>query len=463
MECDILIIGGGPGGYVAAIRAAQLGASVALIEKEELGGTCLNKGCIPTKTLLHSSNLAFNMRNAEKYGITDVQFKINYKAMQQRKKDVVSLLRAGVVNLLVKNGVKIVKGEACFNSANDIVVKSGSDEEHVHAQNTIIATGALPAALSVPGDTNLLSNSDEALAWDIIPKELIIVGGGYIGVEFATLFSNLGSKVTLVEMMPSLLPQIDREISSLLIRVLKKKGIDVLTDTKIISVKQKDSKNSVLIEREGRTQELNTDQVIQAVGRTPNVLNLGLKNVGINFDKKGIKVDENYMTNIKGIYAIGDVIGRIQLAHLASAQGINTVEYIMGVQARHNLSLVPSCLFTEPEIASAGITEEQAQDNDIDYAVGRFSLNFSGRAMAAGCTEGLVKIIYGKKDGEVLGVHIVGSRATDLIAEACLAIRLEATVEELATTIHAHPTFSESIMEAANVAFGTPVHYTAMR
>lgn len=459
MDFDVLVIGGGPGGYVAAIRAAQLGAKTALVEKAELGGTCLNRGCIPTKSLLAATEKVAGIKSASEFGITVEGLKVDFARMVERKNAVVARLCNGVKYLLQQNKVQVYQGEAGFKDANTVEVRQGDRAKAVTAGKIIIATGSAPRKLDIPGDADGVIYSDDILNLKEIPENLVIIGGGVIGVEFGSIFNNLGSKVTIVEIMDRILPQMDQELSSLLLRQLKKKKIKVLTSSKVEEIGKADGRAvAVVSSGSGARQEIIADRVLVAPGRVPFTDGLNLEAAGVKYSLKGIEVSENLVTSVEHIYAIGDVAGGVQLAHLASAQGIFAAEQALGGESNVALKYVPSCIYTEPEVASVGLTEEQLKQTGTEYKAARFFLRASGKALAMGSEDGLVKILYDPVYGEVLGVHILAPRATDIIAEAALAMRAELTVAEIATTVHAHPTLAEALMEAAHIAHGTPIH-----
>ncbi len=454
MDCDILIVGGGPGGFEAAKRAVHLGAKVILVEKGDLGGVCLNRGCIPTKTLLHSAQLVAAMQDAERFGIKDLSFQVDFAAIQRRKVEVVRKLRNAVEGTLKKKGVTYVRGTASLGANRTVVVKTDSNEETLAAKNIILATGSSPVQIMVPGGDSMLMSSDQALDSKELPKEVLIVGGGYIGLEFATLYSCLGAKVAVVEMLPNLLPNMDLEISQVVKRELLQRGIEIHTSAKITEISRRGKRRDAVLATQEGTKRIPVQKVLMAVGRQPNVQHLGLEKVGIAYDRNGVKVDESLRTSAAGVYAIGDMTGGFLLAHRAQAQGIFAVDRALGVDSQQDLSVVPGCLFTDPEVAAVGMSEEQARASKVDYKVQRLPFSSNSKCASIGNTIGLVKILFGKKHGEILGAHIAGPRATDLIAEVCLAMRMEATITELGTTIHPHPTFAESLMNAAQLADG---------
>lgn len=456
---DVLIIGGGPGGYVAAIRAAQLGGRVVLVEREKLGGTCLNRGCIPTKTLLHYSEYMEAPQKADMAGIQLECKGFDLAKLIRHKEQVVMQLVQGVNYLIRKNRIELITGNGRLQDANTVVIKNQDQNFIRKARKIIIATGSMAAPLPVEGnELPAVLTSDDALNMARVPQKLVIIGGGAVGIEFAFIYRNLGAQVAVVEMMPQLLPQIDQDIADVLGKAMKKRGIEVYTGLKLARILEEG--NSVALQLTGPQGEtrLVADQVLAAAGRRPETTGLNLEGLGVKTEGGRISVDEFMETNIKGIYAIGDVTGRIMLAHVASAQGMIAAENALGNQKKMDYKVVPSCIYCVPELAAVGLTEKEARVKGYKVLVGQFPFSASGKAIAIGAPEGLVKIVSEQKYGEILGVHIIGERATDLIAEAALAIRMEATVEELLATIHAHPTMGESIYEAAHGVFEHPIH-----
>lgn len=449
----VIIIGGGPGGYVAAIRLTQLGAHAIVVEKDKLGGTCLNVGCIPTKVLLHTAEIYEDILNSSLYGINvDGDISIDWDGLQNRKNNITAHLVGGVEGLLRLNNVEVINGEASFVDKNTISVKkSDGTVENLNADNFIIATGSESIVPPIKGaELNGVLNSTEILSLEEIPEELVVIGGGVIGVEFASLFNTLGTKVKLVEMLPNILPPIDREISEIVKMKLESNDVEVYTSSQVTEIKESNGKLQTIVKTDNGEIELQGDKVLISVGRKPVLNGLNLENIGVNIDKKGIKVNEKMETNIGGIYAIGDVVGINMLAHVASEQGVIAAENIMGIKKEIDYKVVPSCVYTRPEIASVGLTEEETKKQGLDYNTGVFHLANNSKTVIMNEFEGtLIKIISNKKYDEILGVHIYGPRATDLITEAALAIRLEATLDELITTIHAHPTIGEAMKEAA--------------
>lgn len=459
-DADVLIIGGGPGGYVAAIRAAQLGGKVILVERDTVGGTCLNRGCIPTKALLHSTEYLNVPKEAAKAGIEIKYHSINLTKLAENKNNVVRQLVRGVEYLLKENRIEVIKGEGRFISANIVEIASPQGYVRKKAKSVIIATGSKTAALPVPGSHLVqVVNSDQALNPQKIPSSIVIIGGGAVGLEFAFIYRNLGAEVAVVEMMPRLLPQMDTEIVEILEKILTKRSIKVFTAAKMERIEEssKGKVNLALSSPRGSF-NLAAEQVMTAVGRVPETSGLNLEEVGIKTGNSKITVNKYMETTVKGVYAIGDAVGGILLAHVASAEGIVAAENALGMKSEMDYKVVPSCIYTAPEMAGVGLTEQTARERGYRIKIGKFPFTALGKAVAIGSSDGQVKIIAEERTGEILGVHIIGERATDLIAEAALAMRLEATVEELTATIHAHPTMAEAISEAAHAAGNRAIH-----
>jgi len=458
MHYDIAIIGGGPGGYVAAIYAGKKKAKVALIEKGELGGTCLNRGCIPTKTLIHGANLLHAIKSAKDFGITVNDINLDWDLLQKKTARVVKTLTKGVEGLLAANNVTVIKGAAKLTDKNTVAISGESGQSTITADNIILATGSFPAVVPVPGrDLPNVITSDQALFLKQIPSSMLIIGGGVIGLEIGYIYNTFGTKVTIVEMLPNILPRQDKELSSELKKQLEKQGIEIYTDSRVREIKEKEGILETIFETNEGTKTVASEKVLMATGRVPAIE--AFKDLGIYIEKTGVVVDEYLRTNIDNIYAVGDLTGKTMLAHVASHQGITAVKNILGEKHKINYRAIPSCIYTSPEVASVGMTEEEARmifkDN---IKIGRFPYSASGKAMTIGERQGFVKVIAESKYNEVVGVHIVGHNATELIAEAVLAIGLECTAEELANTIHAHPTLSETFMEAAFDLLGEPIH-----
>ena len=470
-EYDVIVIGAGTGGYVAAIRAAQLGLKVACVEKQKsLGGTCLIWGCIPTKALLEHAHALKIVQGAKEWGVTigdgsAVQVSIDMKQVHARKDKIVTGLTKGVEFLFKKNKIDWIKGTARLAGKGKVDVVEG-EKQTLEAKDIIIATGS--QARSVPGitiDRTRIITSDEAIHLKAIPKSLLILGSGAVGVEFASIFRRFGSEVTIIELLPRLVPVEDAAISAELEKSFRKQGIKSLTGTKVS--KASASANGVEIEAEtpdGKTQKLAAEILLVATGRGPVTAGLGAEDLGIAMDRGYIKVDELYRTSVPNVSAIGDVITlgtRVhpQLAHVSSMEGILAAERIAGREVQPiNYDHVPGCTYCDPEIGSVGLTEAQAKERGYDVRIGTFPFGVLGRAKMAGETEGFVKIVADKKYDEVLGVHMIGPRSTELVAEAVLALRLECTVEELIKTMHAHPTFAEAVGEAAHATHGAAIH-----
>ena len=460
MSKKIIIVGGGPGGYVAAIRAAQLGAKVHLVEKTNLGGTCLNVGCIPTKALLHTAELYHAVKHGERIGLKGESVELDWQALIKRKESVVRRLVGGVGGLLKANGVTVHKGVAELTGGLGVKV-TGALNEMLQGDAVILSTGSIPIQIPFPGaDLPGVIDSTGALSLSKCPESILIVGGGYIGIEFAALFASLGSKVTVIELLPEILPGIDKELAIALKASLEKDGVLFMNGAKLESVSQSASGLTAKVMAGIEGKELTAENILVAVGRRSYTDNLGLEAAGVKAERGKIAVDCSYETNVPGIYAIGDCNGLIMLAHAASHQGIAVVEKVMGHNSPETAHpIVPSCIYTRPEIASVGINEERAKEQGIEYKKGVFSLAGNGKAMIEEGEAGFIKILAGSKHGEILGVHMIGPRVTEMIGEATLAMRLEATVDELISTIHAHPTVNEAMGEAAMAVVGQAIHW----
>ena len=457
-DVHIVVIGGGPGGYPAAIRAAQLGAKVTIIEKDQFGGTCLNRGCIPTKSLLQSAGIYHGAKNAEVFGVKASGVVLDFPAVMKRKNTVVKQLVGGLGGILKSHGMKIVNGTGTLLDATTVkVVETG---EEIKADKIIIATGSVPSRVPIDGiDQDGVITSDEALNLEKLPKSILIIGGGVIGMEFAQVLSRMDVEVTVVEMLPQILPYEDAEIAGAFANLIKKEGVEIHTNISVNKIAAKGKKKLVTF---GDTQK-EVDLVLVAVGRSPYTEGLGLDKAGIAMDKNFIKVNEYLETSAKGVYAIGDVIGNFMLAHVATAEGECAALNALGQPHRMNYRSTPRAVYTTPEVASVGLSEADAKKQYGDVQIGRFPFVGCGKALVINETNGLVKIIADKKYGEVLGVAILGPHATDLINEAALAIQMEATFEEIAHTIHAHPTIAESIMEAALDVDAKAIHMPKKR
>jgi len=460
-DVDVCVIGTGPGGYVAAIRGAQLGLKVAVVEREELGGVCLNRGCIPTKAMLRSADLLTTFMHSADFGILAENVRVDYAKVLARKDKVVKQLVGGVASLLESNGVQVIRGSGRLVERRKVLI-TGANEAAISAKNVIIATGSEPASLPIKGASGSgVIDSDGALELREVPQSMLVIGGGAVGAEWANIFGAFGSQVTLVEMLPTLLPLEDEDMGRALARSLSRRGITVHTDAKLEEISDGDDGKKVgtLTLKDGKQERVAADMVLIGVGRKPNTEGLGLDDVGVKTDRRGfVEIDDHLRTSVPNVYAIGDVSGKQLLAHLASHQGITAMETIAGQDKTMDYKAVPSCTFTHPEVATVGLSEREARDKGYDVRVGKFPLAASGRAMTYGDTDGLVKVVADAKYGELLGVHIIGPSASDMIPEAVLGIRLEATLEDITGTIHAHPTMAESVMEAAWAASGAALH-----
>jgi dihydrolipoamide dehydrogenase len=461
IEKDVAVIGAGPGGYVAAIRAAQLGASVVCIEKEFLGGVCLNVGCIPTKALIRGAELFATMKHAERFGIHAENVSVDYPAMVKREQTVVKRLVSGVGTLFKSNGIQPLMGFASFNEDKSLTVKlNDGGEEQVKARNVIVATGSSPSRPPLPGmDLPGVVDSTGALQLDHVPRRLTIVGGGVIGVEFGCMFANLGSQVTIVEMLPSIIAAEDADVIKALDTDLKKLGITILTDTKLKEIRANGEAQVCVVETGGGEQQVEGDVTLVATGRSPNTKELGLDRAGVELNRGWVTVDDDMRTNVEGIYAVGDVNGRSLLAHAGFAQGVRAAEAIAGRHSNQDTKLVPRCIYTIPEIAAVGLTESQAREGHPNLKVGRYPFSANAKAQCVGEPTGFVKVVADAEYGEILGVHIYGHEASSLIMEGTLAMRLEAVAEDVYTTIHPHPTLTESMGEAALAVDGIALHW----
>lgn len=463
MKYDLIVIGSGPGGYVAAIRAAQLGMKVAVAERESLGGICLNWGCIPTKALLKSAQVYEYIKNAGDYGIELEESKPNFEKVISRSRDVAQSMSKGINFLFRKNKIDVLEGEAVLRSNKKIELSKDGDKKEYEAKSIIVATGGRSKELpDLKIDGKNIIGYREALILKDIPKRMVIVGGGAIGVEFAYFYHSMGSEVTLVEFLDQgLLPREDPDISKELGKVFKKSGINVLASTKVNKVESSEKGLKVEIEnlKKGSKEELECDVVLSAVGISPNTNNIGLEDLGIKTENGLIQVDEFYQTNVKGVYAIGDVVPGPALAHVASAEGIICVEKIAGKNPTPmNYNNLPSCTYCIPEVASVGYTEAEAKEKGYEIKVGKFPFTASGKAMSAGAPEGFVKVIFDAKYGEWLGCHMIGYNVTEIIAEAVVARKLETTGHEIISSVHPHPTISEAVMEATAAAYDEVIH-----
>lgn len=462
---DVAVLGAGPGGYVAAIRAAQLGFSTVMIEKDKSGGICLNWGCIPTKALLRNAEILHNIKHSSEFGINIDNYSVDFPKIIRRSRDISDKISKNVDGLLKKNGVENIKGTGKIKTADGPVtleIVNNGDTREVSADKLIIATGASARILpSVPVDRKKVITSTEALILKEIPESMIIVGAGAIGVEFAFFYNTLGTKVTIIEVLSNVLPLEDEDVSRLLLREFRKQGIEVFLDSRVLATEtDKNGSITVSVETPEGKKMLNSKIVLSAAGVTGNIDGIGLENTRVHTDKGFIKVNKSdYMTENENIYAIGDVIGPPLLAHVASAEAIHCVEKLSGLDVTDiDYGSIPACTYCQPQVASIGMTERAARESGQEIKVGKFPFTASGRAFAAGEREGFVKLIFEAKYGELLGAHIIGSTAAEIIEEAAVAKSHGATAESIIKTIHSHPTFSEAIMEAAAAAYGEAIH-----
>ncbi|MDD4877309.1 MAG: dihydrolipoyl dehydrogenase [Dehalococcoidales bacterium] len=462
-KSEVVVVGGGPAGYVAAIRAAQLNSKVTIIEKDTLGGTCLNRGCIPTKALLHSVGVYEAARTGAECGVNVDNVAIDFSKMMSHKNKIVSTLVNGVQFLMRSNAIEVIKGTGKMISSNKIEIDNGQ-QESIEGARFILAPGSVPSVVPIPGINGPgVITSDGALQLSEIPESLVIIGGGVIGVEFATVFVKLGTKVTIVEMLPQIIPTEDNDLAKALKGILEKEGVKFLTNTRVESISDGEGGKLVNISTEEGKQSIAASLVLVAVGRKPNIEGLGLAKIGIKTERGSITVNERMETNIPGIYAAGDAIGGILLAHLASEEAIVAVENALGKVASIDNNIVPRCIYTMPEVAAIGLTESQAKEAGLNYNIGNFPFAANGKALILGQNNGFVKFITDAKTKNILGVHMIGPQATDLIAEAVLAVKMKATVSDLSSTIHAHPTLSEAVREAALDAEGIAIHIPKKR
>tara|TARA_A200000113_G_scaffold78502_2_gene69440 strand:+ start:3257 stop:4675 length:1419 start_codon:yes stop_codon:yes gene_type:complete len=462
-EFDVCVIGSGPGGYVAAIRASQLGFSTAIIEKRHLGGVCLNIGCIPTKALLRSAEVLESIQHASDYGIEVSGSKADFGGMVKRSRGVANKMSKGVQFLMKANKIQVFMGTGVFASKNELQVQdeSGKETERIKAKHFIIATGARPRVLpNLPIDGKMIIDSEAAMTMEKQPKKMVIVGAGAIGVEFAYFYHTIGTEVTLVELQKNLVPVEDADVGRELGKIYKKKGINILTESTVESVTKKGKGVEVTINTKKGEQIVEADVVLSAVGVTGNVEGLGLEEIGVKIERGAIVVDRStYSTGVEGIYAVGDIIGAPWLAHKASHEAIVLVEQLAGKHPKEiNYENIPGCTYCEPQVASVGMTEAAAKEAGYEVKVGKFPLSASGKATALGHEEGFVKVIFDAKYGEWLGCHMIGFGVTEMIAEAVVARDLETTGHEIISAVHPHPTLSEAVMEAVAEAYNEGVH-----
>jgi dihydrolipoamide dehydrogenase len=461
MNFDIIVIGSGPGGYVAAIRASQLGKTVGIVEKAELGGVCLNWGCIPTKALLKSAQVFEYIKHASDYGITVSDAKPEFENVVKRSRGVADGMSKGVAFLMKKNKITVLQGFGKLASKGSVEVTAADGKKELHtAKHIILATGARSRELpNIKIDGKKIIGYHDAMVLPQLPKSMVVIGSGAIGCEFAYFYNAMGTKVTIVEFMPNVLPIEDEDISKTLAKEFKKKGIEIMTESSVESVDTKGAGCKVTVKTKTGNVQLDCDIVLSAVGIQTNLENLGLETLGVKTDKGKVIVDDFYKTNVDGVYAIGDIVKGPALAHVASAEGIICVEKIAGVHTEPlDYNNIPGCTYCLPEVASVGYTEKAAKEAGYEIKVGKFPFSASGKASAAGAKEGFVKVIFDAKYGEWLGAHFIGTNVTEMIAEVVVARKLETTGHEIIKSVHPHPTMSEAIMEAAADAYGECIH-----
>ena len=462
MNYDIIVVGSGPGGYVTAIRASQLGLKTAIVEREELGGICLNWGCIPTKALLKSANVFEYLSHASDYGITVKDAKADFTGMVKRSRDVADGMSNGIKFLMKKNKIDVLAGNGVIKANKTVTVtdEAGKSTDYIASKGLIIATGARSRTLpNLPQDGEKIIGYRQAMTLKTQPKKMVIVGSGAIGVEFAYFYNAIGTEVTVVEYLPNIVPVEDTDVSKQLEKTFKKSGIKVMTGSSVESVDTSSKQCEVSVKTAKGEEKIECDVVLSAAGIQANIENIGLEDVGIVVDKGRILVDDFYQTNMPGYYAIGDVVPGPALAHVASAEGIVCVEKIAGHHPEAiDYGNIPGCTYCSPEIASVGMTEKAAKEAGIKLKIGKFPFSASGKASAAGAKDGFVKLLFDAKYGELLGAHMIGANVTEMIAEIVAIRKLETTGEELIKTIHPHPTMSEAVMEAAAAAYGEVIH-----
>lgn len=460
---DVVIIGGGTGGYVAAIRASQLGLKAAVVEKGKLGGTCLHAGCIPSKALLRSAEVYATAKNAEEFGVIAPEVGLDFSKVQARKEEITNRLFKGVQHLMKKGKIDVYEGKGRIMESRDVLVEMNNEEREtiLNSRNIIIATGSRPRTLpGLEADGKFVMTSDEALQMDRLPDSIIIVGGGVIGIEWASMLVDFGLEVTVIEYADRILPTEDKDVSKEVQRVMKKKGVKIVTGAKVLpETLEKGEGVSIKAEHKGKESLFSADKLLVSVGRLPNVEDIGLENTTIDLNRGFIQINEYYQTNELNIYAIGDVIGGLQLAHVASHEGVIAIEHMAGENpAPLDSTLVSKCVYSSPEVASVGLTEDEAKEIGYQVKIGKFSFRAIGKALVFGESDGFVKLVVEEESNKLLGAHFVGPHATDMITEAGLARVLNATAMDIANTIHPHPTLAEAIGEAALAVNGKAIH-----
>lgn len=462
-EYDVVIIGGGTGGYVAAIRASQLGLKAAVVEKGKIGGTCLHAGCIPSKALLRSAEIYSNTKKAEEFGVIAPEVGLDFSKVQARKEEIIDRLFKGIQHLMKKGKIDVYEGKGTILESKDVLVQMNNEDQEIKliTKNIVIATGSRPRTL--PGlevDEKYVMTSDEALKMDNLPASIIIVGGGVIGMEWASMLIDFGLEVTVIEYADCILPTEDKDVSKEITRLMKKKGVKIVTSAKVLSeTLEKGEGVSIKADHKGKETSFSAEKLLVSVGRSPNVEGIGLENTRVLMDRAFIQTNEYYLTNEPNIYAIGDVIGGLQLAHVASHEGITAIEHMKGENAKPiDATLVSKCIYCSPEVASVGLTEDEAKEKGYQVKTGKFSFRAIGKALVFGESDGFVKLVVDEASNKLLGAHMVGPHVTDMISEAGLARVLDATAMDIAHTIHPHPTLAEAIGEAALAVYGKGIH-----
>lgn len=453
---SVIVIGGGPGGYVAAIRSAQLGAKVTLIERAKIGGTCLNRGCMPTKALMHSSEIYESAVSSQNLGIIANDVSFDWEKVQANRESVSGCLSSGVKALIKANKITLIEGNAVFTGPKS--VKAGDKE--ISADKIIIATGSRPSIPNIPGlkTSNAFMDSTDCLTLDHVPESMLVIGGGVIGLELGLVYLRFGAKVTVIEMQPKLLPLMDGELTAMLRAKLESAGMEILTCAQVVSVEDTEAGTIVKVSCKDGEKEFSAEKILVSVGRTPELEGLGLDRAGVKTENGYICANEKMETSVNGVYAVGDCNGKLMLAHAAMVMGETAADNAMGGNKTFDATESPACAFIGPEFASVGFTEAQAKDLGLDYKVGRFPTSANGKSLVEGEIDGMIKVVAGRQYGEILGVHILAPRATDLIGEAALAIKLECTLEEYADTIHCHPTVSEAVRECVLATEKRAIH-----
>ena len=461
-DTDVVIIGGGVGGYVSALKGAQLGLQVILIEKDQIGGLCLNRGCISTKVLVDSAQIWEFLKNAEQFGLSAKDISYDFKKIIRRKDQIVQRLTLGIQSLLKARNVQVIRGRAEIPTPGEVIVhRENKDKETIKTKNIIIATGSKVRKIKIEGaeDTENIINTDEVLSLEKLPDEMLILGAGYSGIEFASIYQSFGVNIRVLDILPRILLPVDEEVAVSLWEILKKQGIHFFLNNQVQKIVKEDHQLAVYLKNESGAEKVNTQKILLSTGRVPDFGGLDIQGLGIELEKNGgIRVDASMRTNISGIYAVGDVVARKMLAHVASMQGQVAVQNIAGISKSMSYRVVPFCVFSNPEVASVGFNEKEAKEEFSEISIFCFPYRVNGKALSMNEREGYVKMIANKKENKIVGIHIIGAHASDLIAEATLAIQKGCTASDIAETIHAHPTLPETIAETAEGILGQPIH-----